>query len=619
MGKAYNLVNYVIEQGLKLESIEIQTPPIKLSYTPGELFDPTGMEVLAVYENGISGLVTGYSYSPMTLNTWDTEVTISYAEGPIVKTATVFVTVAKNSIDAPSTSSTLAYNGLEQSPTWSGYDSNAMTISGDLSGINAGNYITTFTLKDSYEWNDGTTDAISITWSIARATIASQPSQSGSLTYNGASKTPSWNNYDSEKLTIGGTTSETNAGTYSATFTPKANYQWSDTSIAAKSSSWSIGKASGTLSLSTTSVTLSESNTSKTISVSSNSAGTITVHSSNTGAATASYSNGTITIAIGSSPGATTITVSLAATTNYSSASSNISVKWDGYTITGDYTSAGTFTHIAKGTSIVAIIIAGGGGGGAGGRTSGTYNDTSSAGGNGGNGGWAGSIVVTPEISVTKGTGYPIVVGEGGSGGSVESSARKGSSSSAFNNTATGGNYGGQGTGGTGGSGVSTSTSSYGSVGSGARVSKHNNGSLVGVPGLDGAQTAHGSSVTYLGVTYQAYGGTIGGGGGAYSTSQGYLGEIGSGSAQTIGLLASGKGVSSSGGGKSGNGGNGSSTATPNKGSDATPATVYGSGGNGGGGAGGCNLSLASSSVSGYGGNGSAGKSGRVIVFEKGV
>jgi len=42
------------------------------------------------------------------------------------------------------------------------------------------------------------------------------------LVYNGNEQSPVWSNYDSSTLTIGGVYSATNAGTYEATFTPKA-------------------------------------------------------------------------------------------------------------------------------------------------------------------------------------------------------------------------------------------------------------------------------------------------------------------------------------------------------------------------------------------------------------
>lgn len=47
------------------------------------------------------------------------------------------------------------------------------------------------------------------------------PTQKGTLTYNSNAQTPSWNNYDADKMTMSGTVSGTNAGSYTATFTPR--------------------------------------------------------------------------------------------------------------------------------------------------------------------------------------------------------------------------------------------------------------------------------------------------------------------------------------------------------------------------------------------------------------
>ena len=155
----------------------------------------------------------------------------------------------------PTQSGSLTYTGSAQSPQWNGYDEERLTIGGTTSGTNAGSYTATFTPKSGYEWADGTTTAKSVTWTIGKASLAT-PAQSGSLTYSGSAQSPQWSNYDSNKLTIGGTTSGTNAGSYNATFTPKANYQWNDGTTTAKTVSWSIGKAAGSLTLGKTSVSL---------------------------------------------------------------------------------------------------------------------------------------------------------------------------------------------------------------------------------------------------------------------------------------------------------------------------------------------------------------------------
>ena len=65
------------------------------------------------------------------------------------------------------------------------------------------------------------------------------------MTYNGASQsataTTLWNNYSTSTSTIGGTTSGTNATSYSATFTPVSGYCWTDGTTSAKTVTWSIG------------------------------------------------------------------------------------------------------------------------------------------------------------------------------------------------------------------------------------------------------------------------------------------------------------------------------------------------------------------------------------------
>ena len=142
----------------------------------------------------------------------------------------------------PTQNGTLTYTGSAQTVSLNGYDANKMTLGGTTSATNAGTYTATVKPKGNYVWADGTQNTVNVTWSIGRAAIA-VPAQSGTLTYTGSALTPGWSNYDSNKLTIDGTTSGTNAGSYNATFTPKANYRWSDGTTTAKTVSWSIGKS----------------------------------------------------------------------------------------------------------------------------------------------------------------------------------------------------------------------------------------------------------------------------------------------------------------------------------------------------------------------------------------
>lgn len=218
----------------------------------------------------------------------------------------------------PTQSNTLTYTGSYYSPTWDGYDENKLSISGTTSAANAGTYTVTFTPIDDYSWSDGTVDGKTATWTIGRASITTVPSQNGTLTYTGSAQSPSWSNYSSSKLTIGGTTSSTNAGTYTATFTPTKNYQWSNGTTTAKSVSWTIAKAAGSLSLSATSVTLNSSITSAIVIVTRSGNGAITAKSNNTSIATVSVSGTDVVVSsVNNTSGSATITVSVAEGTNH--------------------------------------------------------------------------------------------------------------------------------------------------------------------------------------------------------------------------------------------------------------------------------------------------------------
>ena len=221
----------------------------------------------------------------------------------------------------PAQSGSLTYTGSTQSPTWKGYDSSMMTIGGVTSGINAGTYTATFTPIGKYVWTDGTQEAKSVSWTIGRAEVKNVPAQTGSVTYNGSAQSPSWSNYNSSQLTIGGTSSATNAGSYSATFTPTSNYKWSDGTTTAKSASWTIGKATGSITLSASSLSLTYPKTSGTITVTRPGSGTVTASSGSTNIATVSVSGTTITVTA-KATGSTTITVNVGADTNYTAPSS---------------------------------------------------------------------------------------------------------------------------------------------------------------------------------------------------------------------------------------------------------------------------------------------------------
>lgn len=105
----------------------------------------------------------------------------------------------------------------------SGGEASAIPYDNSTSGLNAENV------------QDAITEL-----ALAGHLIDTVPSPVASLPYNGGSQQPTWSGYDSGKLEIGGDVSGTNVGEYTATFTPKTGYAWSDGTTAAKSVNWYI-------------------------------------------------------------------------------------------------------------------------------------------------------------------------------------------------------------------------------------------------------------------------------------------------------------------------------------------------------------------------------------------
>ena len=217
---------------------------------------------------------------------------------------------------------TLAYTGSTQSPTFNGYDPDKMTIGGDTEAVDVGDYQTTFTPKANYEWPDMSTTAKTVDWEIVAAEV-DVPTVSGTLTYNGTVQSPVLVGYDEDTMLKGGTTSATNAGNYTITFTPINNYQWSDGTTDTKSVAWSIGKAVPVLSLSPNSVSVSTETPSATVAITYTGDGTLSVTSNSI--AEGSISGTTLTVT-GLSTGETSLTVSAAAGTNYQAASASVAV-----------------------------------------------------------------------------------------------------------------------------------------------------------------------------------------------------------------------------------------------------------------------------------------------------
>lgn len=228
---------------------------------------------------------------PVTLAVFNATVKVTTAPG-----ATAKAVCNGSTYTATANSSGVATISVKKSGTY--------TVSATLSGSTSGSATVSVTAA-------GSTYTTTVKFSIANV-----PSQGGSLTYTGSAQSPTWNNYNSAELTLGGTTSGTNATSYNATFTPKTGYQWSDGTTTAKTVAWTINKAAGSLSLSATSLALNGDSPTGSVTVTRAGDGAISATSSNTGIATVAVSGAKVTVTA-IAEGNITVTVKVAAGTNH--------------------------------------------------------------------------------------------------------------------------------------------------------------------------------------------------------------------------------------------------------------------------------------------------------------
>ena len=223
-----------------LSSIAVTTNPDKMAYAYLESFDPAGMVVTATFSDGSTAPATGYTHSDSPFTTLGKQaVALDYTYEGVTKSTTLEVTVNAIEVPLPTQKDIPSYDATDKTPVWDGYDSVKMTLSGTTNGVNAGTYKAKFTLTYGYLFPDGNSEA-TVDWVIDRAVIPALPTQNGALAADGTPKSPSWDGYDVSQLTIGGDRFGTEAGDYTATFTPKDNYKWWDGTIETKNATWTI-------------------------------------------------------------------------------------------------------------------------------------------------------------------------------------------------------------------------------------------------------------------------------------------------------------------------------------------------------------------------------------------
>ena len=585
-----------------LKKIQIITPPTETAYEIGDTIDLTGMVVYAFYSDGTSHEISNYTYSPHVVSSAsDTEVTITYTEDGITKTAIQDITVGNTpnlvsiAVSVPPTK--VIYKAGEY------FDPSGMVVTATFD-------------------NDTTKNVSGYTYSPTRTLQQDDSVITISYTKKGITKTTTQN------ITVVYLTSIaiTNPPTYTSYYDDEifntagmeVTAYYSD-STSAVITTYSISP-SGALPYGTTSVTISYSEGGITKTTTQNVSVSIRTYD---------YTNSTVITS-----GGTYNLSGLGATHR------NIRVVCIGGGTGGNGGKNGQ-SGASRGTCTsnnnnVGWQTVGGGSGGAGGA--------------GGNGGSGGKITVKDYIITSLNDAFTIEVGTGGAGGTAGANPTTGNAgtntSFTYNGTSTSSStgtasntgytdiftnltYAYAGTNGTaGGAGGNSGSVNMWSTGSGHvkyEFTESENGTSVGSYAGGTAGVHDNDVLSYNASPFLAMGcaGVGGGGGGAAYGKQGSNGDDASCSSSGHDKL-----------GKYGGGGNGANAAAP------TTPSMYGCGGNGGhggggGGAAGQGLTVYSSkqpSSSGYysnyakyfeasggsagkGSNGTAGIGGCVIIY----
>ena len=532
-----------------LKKIQIITPPTETAYEIGDTIDLTGMVVYAFYSDGTSHEISNYTYSPHVVSSAsDTEVTITYTEDGITKTAIQDITVG----NTPN----LVSIAVSTPPTKVTYK--------------AGEYFDPSGMVVTATFDNGTTKNVSgYTYSPTRTLQQGDSVITISYTKKGITKTTTQN------ITVVYLTSIaiTNPPTYTSYYDDEifntagmeVTAYYSD-STSAVITTYSVSP-SGTLPYGTTSVTISYSEGGITKTTTQNVSVSIRTYD---------YTNSTVITS-----GGTYNLSGLGATHR------NIRVVCIGGGTGGNGGKNGQ-SGASRGTCTsnnnnVGWQTVGGGSGGSGGA--------------GGNGGSGGKITVKDYIITSLSDNFTIEVGTGGAGGTAGPNPTTGKTGTAtsftYNGTSTSSStgtasntgytdiftnltYAYAGTNGTaGGAGGNSGSVNMWSTGSGHvkyEFTESENGTAVGSY-AGGTAGAHDNDIlSYSASPFLAMGcaGVGGGGGGAAYGKQGSNGDDASCSSSGRDKL-----------GKYGGGGNGANAAAP-----ATPS-MYGCGGNGGHGGGG--------------------------------
>lgn len=395
-GSPQRTVTVTVAQAAK-QRIDLSTAVVTAANQTysGSALTPTPTVTL----NGDTVPSTGYdvAYSNNT-NAGTATITIT-GKGDYTGTATGTFAIAKaNPTYTAPTAQSLTYNRSSQYLTTTGstsdgtiqYSSNGSSWGTTRkTGTNAGSYTTYWRLVGDSNHNDVASTSISVTISKATPVVNVAPSKATSLTYTGSAQNlltgGSMKHSSTDSTAVAGTftyAQGTNAGTYNSltwSFAPtdSTNYNSASGTV---SGSVSIAKASRTLSFTDSIVVLPpSSNVTKTATPSAGSGdGAITYSIASTTYATINSSTGKVTSK--SSEGKTTVTATIAAGTNYLSASASYTLYV--FATTHNYSTASSYSSLTLPAGTYKLQCWGAQGGSN--AADSTYGITAKAGGKGG-------------------------------------------------------------------------------------------------------------------------------------------------------------------------------------------------------------------------------------------
>lgn len=211
--------------------IQVEKPTVTGTYTySGEQQTVTlnGYDEELMTASDPNGLLAGSYTTTVSLN--DT-TKYEWKDGTDT-TLSLEWTISKAKVEVPTLKATqYNYTGETVNPLVDGYDETIMNATGDLSGVEIGEYNIVYTLKDNsnYEWKTGQ-EEYTLTWNISKGKLTKPKMNPSAYAYTGDLITPILKDYDESLMTLSGFTFGGPVGKYKlkVSLKNKEIYTWAD-------------------------------------------------------------------------------------------------------------------------------------------------------------------------------------------------------------------------------------------------------------------------------------------------------------------------------------------------------------------------------------------------------